>query len=116
MKFLKILLFNTIKYLCAFTLVLFTSMMIYETAQKNVEESLLERTGLQIHTGLLTMEENMDKLDLTAQTINENDDFFKTVRQRDPPGSNQHRLRSGVSFGLAAAFDHHAKEYSGTPI
>lgn len=77
MKFLKILLFNTIKYLCAFTLVLFTSMMIYETAQKNVEESLLERTGLQIHTGLLTMEENMDKLDLTAQTINENDDFFK---------------------------------------
>lgn len=77
MKFLKIFFINIIKYLLAFTLVLFTSMMIYENARENVQESLLDRTRLQSHTGLLTLEETIDKLNLTAQTINENDDFFK---------------------------------------
>lgn len=77
MKFLKVFFFNIIKYLFAFTLVLLTSMLLYENAHKNVQESLLNRTRLQIHNGLLTIEENIDKLNLIAQTIYENDDFSK---------------------------------------
>ena len=77
MKFLKILLFNIAKYLLAFMLVLFTSILLYKTAQENVEQSLLERTKLQIQSGLLAIEENVNKLDLTAQTMYENDAFTR---------------------------------------
>lgn len=75
MKFLKLLFFNIVKYLFAFMLVLLTSVLLYETARKNVEHSFLERTKLQIQAGVLTIEENVNKLDLTAQTMYENNNF-----------------------------------------
>ena len=75
MKFFKILLSNIVKYLLAFMFVLLTSMLLYETARDNVKQSLLERTKLQIQSGLRATEENMNKLDLIAQTMYENDTF-----------------------------------------
>ena len=77
MKFLKILLSNIVKYLLAFMLVLLTSILLYEIARENFEQSLLERTKLQIQSGLLAIEENVNKLDLTAQTMYENDAFTR---------------------------------------
>jgi len=77
MKFSKILYSNITKYFLSFSLVLLTSLLLFSTAQENAKQSLLERTRLQIQGGLLTVEENINKLELTAQTMYQNQSFSK---------------------------------------
>lgn len=75
MKFSKILYSNITKYFLSFSLVLLTSLLLFSTAQENAKQSLLERTRLQIQGGLLTIEETINKLELTAQTMYQNQNF-----------------------------------------
>lgn len=79
MKFVRVFMNYMLKYLCGFACVLGCSVLIFLTAQKNIEKYVITHTEMKIQEGVQLVERTKEKVDLINQTLYTTDEFRRLV-------------------------------------